>query len=131
MPAPMEPETTSRRTLGGLVRYFFGLGASGFGGPIALVGYMKRDLVDGRKWFTEDEFNQALAVGQTMPGPLGAQAAVWFGYLQAGARGAMAVAVPFVLPPFVFVTVLAVVYVQHEGSSWVHALFRGIGPAVL
>lgn len=125
------PGTHPERSLRGLVRYFLGLGASGFGGPIALVGYMRRDLVDDRGWFTEDEFNQALAVGQTMPGPLAAQAAMWFGYLQAGARGAVAVAVPFVLPPFVVVTVVAVLYAEYEGLAWVHALFRGIGPAVL
>jgi len=133
MSLPLSKPSTSHapRSLADLVRYFFGLGASGFGGPIALVGYMKRDLVDDRKWFTEDEVNQALAVGQTMPGPLAAQAAMWFGYLQAGTRGAVAVAAPFILPPFVFVTVIAVLYAEYEGLSWVHALFRGIGPAVL
>ena len=119
------------RTLRGLVLYFLKLGASGFGGPIALIGYMQRDLVEERRWFTEQEFQQALAVGQTMPGPLAAQAAMWFGYLQAGARGAAMVAIPFVLPPFVVVTVIAVLYAEYQGLSWVHALFRGIGPAVL
>src|SRR3954451_5547489 len=94
------------RTLRGLIRYFLRLGSSGFGGPIALVGYMRRDLVEDRRWFSEQEFQQALAVGQMMPGPLAAQAAMWFGYLQAGARGAAAVAAPFVLPPFVLVTAI-------------------------
>src|SRR4051794_29626451 len=119
------------RTLAGLVRYFLRLGASGFGGPIALVGYMRRDLVEDRRWFSEQEFQQALAVGQMMPGPLAAQAAMWFGYLQAGARGAAAVAAPFVLPPFLLVTAIGVLYAEYQGLSWVHALFRGIGPAVL
>jgi len=73
-----------QRTLRGLVRYFLKLGASGFGGPIALVGYMQRDLVEERRWFSQSEFEQAVAVGQTMPGPLAAQAAMWFGYLHAG-----------------------------------------------
>src|SRR5205809_3318643 len=96
--------SSSPRSLRGLVRYFLGLGSSGFGGPIALVGYMQRDLVEDRGWFTEADFQQGLAVGQTMPGPLAAQVAMWLGYLEAGARGALAVAVPFVLPPFLFVT---------------------------
>src|SRR6266496_3572776 len=91
------------RTLSGLVRYFLRLGGLGFGGPIALVGYMQRDLVEQRRWFSEDEFRQALAVGQTMPGPLAAQVAMWFGSLQAGAWGAVAVAIPFVVTPFVIV----------------------------
>ena len=119
------------RTLRGLVRYFLRLGGLGFGGPIALVGYMQRDLVEERRWFTEAEFQQALAVGQTMPGPLAAQAAMWFGYLHAGARGAAAIALPFVLPPFLIVTAVAVLYTEYGGLDWVHALFLGVGPAVL
>lgn len=67
------------RTLSGLTRSFLTLGSSGFGGPIALVGYMQRDLVEDRRWFTESEFQQGLEVGQTMPGPLAAQVAMWLG----------------------------------------------------
>lgn len=89
----------SPRTLGGLLRYFLKLGTSGFGGPIALVGYMQRDLVEQRRWFTEAEYRQGLALAQTMPGPLAAQLAMWFGYLQAGILGAGVVAIPFVGPP--------------------------------
>ena len=126
-----EPMAGQRRTLRGLVRYFLKLGGLGFGGPIALVGYMQRDLVEDRHWFSEDEFRQALAVGQTMPGPLAAQVAMWFGYLQAGAWGAVAVTIPFVVPPFVTVTAVAVLYAKYEGLSAVHAVFLGVGPAVL
>jgi len=131
--ASREAETSGaeERTLAGLVRYFLKLGSSGFGGPIALVGYMQRDLVEERRWFSEREFQQALAVGQTMPGPLAAQVAMWFGYLHAGARGAVAVSVPFVLPPFVTVTAVAVLYAQYQGLAWVHDVFAGVGPAVL
>jgi chromate transporter len=120
-----------QRTLGGLVRYFLRLGASGFGGPIALVRYMQRDLVEERGWFTEEEFQQGLAVGQMMPGPLAAQTGMWLGYLHAGTRGAVAVAVPFVLPPFLIVTAVAVLYAEYQGLSVVHAIFLGVGPAVL
>jgi chromate transporter len=125
------PAESAPRTLAGLMRYFLKLGSSGFGGPIALVGYMQRDLVDERKWFTQEEFSQALAVGQTMPGPLAAQAAMWLGYLQAGARGAFAVAVPFVLPPFLIVSAVAIVYAKYQGLAAVHDVFLGVGPAVL
>ncbi len=124
-------ERAHERTLPGLVRYFLKLGGSGFGGPIALVGYMQRDLVEERRWFTEQEFQQAVAVGQTMPGPLAAQAAMWFGYLQAGSRGALAVALPFVIPPFLIVTAVAILYAEYQGLSWVHDVFLGVGPAVL
>src|SRR3954449_7458083 len=129
-----EPEVAgpaSPRTLRGLVGYFLRLGASGFGGPIALVGYMHRDLVEDRRWYSEQQFQQGLAVGQMMPGPLAAQTAMWLGYLQAGAWGALAVAAPFVLPPFLLVTAVAVLYTQYEGLDAVHAIFLGVGPAVL
>jgi chromate transporter len=119
------------RTLAGLVRYFLKLGGVGFGGPIALVGYMQRDLVEERRWFSEAEFQQALAIGQTMPGPLAAQTAMWLGYLHAGARGALAIAVPFVVPPFLIVTVVAMFYAEYQGLDWVRAVFLGVGPAVL
>src|SRR5207247_7245155 len=92
------------RTLRGLFRYFLGLGSFGFGGPIALAGYMHRDLVEKRRWYTEDEYQQGLAIAQTMPGPLAAQLAMWLGYLERGSIGALVVALPFVVPPFLLVT---------------------------
>lgn len=130
--APVEPASpVSPRTLGGLLRYFLKLGTSGFGGPIALVGYMQRDLVEQRHWFTETEYRQGLALAQTMPGPLAAQLAMWFGYLQAGVLGAAAVAIPFVGPPCLLVTAVAVLYAKYQGLSVVHEIFLGVGPAVL
>ena len=78
------------------VRYFLGLGIWGFGGPIATVGYMQRDLVEKRSWLGRDEFLNGVALGQTMPGPLAAQVVMWIGYLQAGALGALATALPFI-----------------------------------
>src|SRR2546430_7156346 len=107
--APIAPTGRGPRTLAGLVRYFLRLGGLGFGGPIALVGYMQRDLVEERAWYSEAEFQQALAVGQTMPGPLAAQVAMWLGYLQAGALGALAVALPVITPPFLLVHAVALV----------------------
>ena len=113
------------------MRYFFKLGTLGFGGPIALVGYMQRDLVEERRWFTEDEYRQGLAVAQAMPGPLAAQLAMWLGYLRRGALGAAAVSIPFILPPFLIVTAVAVLYARYQGLTWVQDVFFGVGPAVL
>jgi chromate transporter len=129
--APAARSGPEGRSLRGLVRYFAKLGSSGFGGPIALVGYMHRDLVEGRGWYSEDEYRQALAVGQMFPGPLAAQTGMWLGYLVAGARGAAAVIFPFVLPPFLMVTAVAIVYAKYQGLSVVHSIFAGVGPAVL
>src|SRR5438874_11148594 len=124
-PAPAgatAPLTAPDRTLAGLVRYFLKLGSSGFGGPIALVGYMQRDLVEERAWFTDAEYKQGLALAQTMPGPLAAQLAMWFGFLEAGALGAAAVALPFVLPACLLVTGVAVIYASYQGLPVVHEI---------
>jgi chromate transporter len=70
--------------------YFLGLGTWGFGGPIASVGYMQRDLVQRRAWISRKDFLDGVALGQTMPGPLAAQVVMWLGFLRAGTLGALA-----------------------------------------
>ena len=111
--------------------YFARLGTIGFGGPIALAGYMQRDLVERRHWFTQEEFLQGLAVSQTLPGPLAAQLAMWLGYVRRGFWGACAAAIPFILPPFVIVSAVAALYVAYRGTTVIQALFYGVGPAVI
>src|SRR5215216_1283465 len=71
-----------------LAAYFLKLGTLGFGGPIALAGFMRRDLVEARGWASEEEYRLALAVSQLMPGPLAAQLAMALGYLLRGLAGA-------------------------------------------
>ena len=105
-----EVEAPSARTMRGLFFYFLRLGSAGFGGPIALAGYMRRDLVEERCWYSDDEYQQGLAIAQTMPGPLAAQLAMWLGYLERGAAGALLVALPFVLPPLLLVAAVAALY---------------------
>jgi chromate transporter len=123
--APAEP------TMRDLLRYFLGLGTWGFGGPIATVGYMQRDLVERRSWLSERDFLDGVALGQTMPGPLAAQVVMWVGYLRARALGALATSVAFVLPSLAAVLLVAYLYVRYEGLSWVQSLFYGIAPAVM
>jgi chromate transporter len=124
-------EARDKRTLASLIRYFGKLGSLGFGGPIALAGYMHRDLVEDRGWYREDEYQQGLAVSQTMPGPLAAQLAMWLGYLERGWLGALAVSVPFIVPPFLIVTAIGVVYAHYQGLDLVQDIFFGVAPAVL
>jgi chromate transporter len=114
-----------------VLRYFVGLGTWGFGGPIATVGYMQRDLVERRGWLPRRDFLNGVALGQTMPGPLAAQVVMWVGFLQGGAAGALATSVAFILPSFLLVLAVAIVYVRFEGLSVVQALFYGIAPAVM
>jgi chromate transporter len=127
-----EPATSREpRPYRDFLRYFLGLGTWGFGGPIATVGYMQRDLVERRGWVGRDEFLNGVALGQTMPGPLAAQVVMWIGYIRAGALGALGTAAVFILPSFVAVLAVAVLYVRYQGLEWVQALFYGIAPAVM
>jgi chromate transporter len=118
-------------TVGDLVRYFAGLGTTGFGGPIALVGFMQRDLVERRRWFSAAEYRDGLALAQLAPGPLAAQLAMYLGWARGGAWGAALVGAAFVLPSFVMVLGLAAAYVRFGGLPWIQGAFYGIGAAVI
>lgn len=107
---PAEAVSLSR-----LVLYFLRLGTIGFGGPIATVGYMQRDLVEKRAWINRKDFLDGVALGQTMPGPLAAQVAMWVGYLNRGAWGALAVAAAFTAPSFAIVVAVGALYAQYAG----------------
>lgn len=114
-----------------LVLYFLKLGTIGFGGPVALVGYMHRDLVERRKWITEAEYKEGLTLAQLMPGPLAAQLAIYLGYVHYGVIGATLVGVIFVLPSFLMVLLLGWAYVEFGGISWMQAVFYGVGASVI
>src|SRR2546421_2085078 len=128
-----DEETDARTTVGftKFLRYFLGLGSLGFGGPIATVGYMQRDLVEKRHWMSKQDLVDGIALGQTMPGPLAAQVAMWVGYLRRGALGALGTAAAFVAPSFVLVVVIGFLYVRYQGLPAVQSLFYGISPAVI
>ena len=117
--------------LGPLVLYFLKLGTIGFGGPAALVGYMRKDLVDEGKRIDETTYNLSLALGQIMPGPLAAQTAIAIGYFQGGVLGATLVGFAFIVPSFLMVLVLSWLYVTYGGLPWMQAIFYGIGAVVI
>lgn len=128
----MNQEASGRRgDLRGLVLYFLRLGTVGFGGPIALVGYMERDLVEERGWISQEDFKLSLALAQLAPGPLAAQTAIGLGYVRGGALGATMVGFAFILPSFLMVVAISWAYVQYGGLRWMQALFYGIGAAVI
>ncbi len=114
-----------------LVGYFLKLGAIGFGGPAALVGFMYRDLVERRRWITEDTYKLSLALAQIMPGPLAAQVAIAIGYFEGGVPGATLVGLAFVLPSFLMVVAISLAYVAYGGLWWMQALFYTIGATVI
>jgi chromate transporter len=129
-PAKGDADTLAPVGLWELVLYFFRLGSFGFGGPIALAGYMQRDLIP-RQWISEKEYLEGLAFSQMMPGPLAAQLAMWIGFIRHGAVGASLVGLVFILPAFLIVLAVSVLYVAYQGLSIVQALFYGIGPVVI
>jgi len=129
--APSVAERPAKASLGQLVRYFLYLGTLGFGGPVALVGFMHRDLVERRRWIDEDEYRLGVALAQIMPGPLAAQLAIALGYFQRGVIGATAVGLAFVVPSFVMVIGISIAYRRFGGLWWMQALFYGIGAAVI
>jgi chromate transporter len=126
-----QPESTAPYTLWHLVRYMLALGTWGFGGPVALVGYMYRDLVEKRHWISENDYKEGLALAQLMPGPLAAQLAIYLGYVHHRIRGATLVGLAFVLPSFLMVVAIGAVYTRYGGIGWMQAVFYGVGAAVI
>jgi chromate transporter len=114
-----------------LLRYMLRLGTTGFGGPIALVGYMQRDLVERRGWFSPQDYREGLALAQAAPGPLAAQLAIYLGWLRGGTLGATLTGLAFVLPSFLMVMVLSWLYLHFGGLAWMQGAFYGIGAAVI
>jgi len=126
----VEPRTIPS-TMRGLLIYFLRLGTFGFGGPIALAGYMQRDLVETRRWVSHADYLEGLAFSQLSPGPLAAQLAMYIGWLRAGSMGATLVGIAFVLPSFLMALGVAALYVHFGSLPWIQGMFYGIGAAVI
>ncbi len=139
MNSPQPPDTSPAQspherpgyTLRQLVMYFLRLGTLGFGGPVALAGYMHRDLVDARQWITDADYKEGLALAQLAPGPLAAQLAIYLGYVHYRILGATLVGIAFVLPSFLMVVALGWAYVRFGGLTWMQSVFYGVGAAVI
>src|SRR5260370_3807292 len=127
----VQPAERVPYTLWQLVRYFLRLGTLGFGGPVALVGYMQRDLVEGRKALAETDYKEGLALGQVSPGPLAGQLAMYLGYVRSRILGATLVGLVFIWPSFLMVVVLGWLYALYGGLTWMQAVFYGVGASVI
>jgi chromate transporter len=126
-----QDQAPSRRPIREIVTYFLRLGTLGFGGPVALCGLMEKELVHDKKWVTKDEMRDAIAVSQSLPGPLAIQVGIFLSYMRGGFWGAWAGGWAFILPNFIIVVVLGALYVHFGGLSWMTALFYGVSPAVI
>jgi chromate transporter len=120
-----------RRPIPEIVLYFLRLGTIGFGGPVALVGQMEKELVGEKGWLTKEEMRDAIAVSQSLPGPLAIQVGIFIAYLRGGLWGAWAGGWAFILPNFLIVAALGALYVYFGGLSWMTAIFYGVSPAVI
>ncbi|MFL5422677.1 MAG: chromate transporter [Myxococcales bacterium] len=131
-PAATERESeTVPCTMREFLLYFLRLGTFGFGGPIALAGYMQRDLVERRRWISKQDYVEGLALAQLAPGPLAAQLAIYLGWVRARVLGATLVSLAFIAPSFVMVIAISALYVSYGGLSWMQGMFYGIGAAVI
>src|SRR5204862_7981986 len=124
---------TERRpySLAQLTLYFLKLGTIGFGGPVVLVGYMYRDLVETRHWITDEDYKEGLTLAQLMPGPLAAQLAMYLGYVHYRIVGATVGGIAFVMPSFLMVIAIGWAYVRYGGLPWMQDAFCGVGAAVI
>lgn len=122
---------TLKYRLKDLMIYFLKLGTTGFGGPVALVGYMHKDLVENRKWISEEEYKQGLALAQLAPGPLAAQLGIYLGFVHHRIVGATLAGLAFIIPSFIMVVCLGMSYKLYGGLPWMQAVFYGVGAAVI
>lgn len=127
----MTDTSASKYTLRQLILYFLQLGYAGFGGPVALIGYMHRDLVEKRNWISEEEYKEGLALSQLVPGPLAAQLGIYLGFVRYGIPGATLCGLAFVIPSFIMVVLLGIAYRLYGGLPWMQAVFYGVGAAVI
>src|SRR6201986_5170762 len=127
----MTATTTEPGRMGEVVGYFLRLGCLGFGGPVALVGQMERELVNDRKWLTKEQMRESIAICQSLPGPLAIQVGVYISWLRCGFWGAWAGGWAFILPNFIIVAALGALYVHLGDLQPVTAIFYGVSPAVI
>src|SRR5438128_3785899 len=114
-----------------LALYFLRLGFLGFGGPVALVGQMERELVNDKKWLSKEQMRESIAICQSLPGPLAIQVGIYVSWLRGGFWGAWVGGWCFILPNFVIVAALGALYVHLGDLQPVTAIFYGVSPAVI
>jgi chromate transporter len=122
---------TERGRWSELLSYFLRLGLFGFGGPVALLGQMERELVADRGWLTKEQMRDAIAICQSMPGPLAIQVGIYISYLRAGFWGAWIGGWAFIFPNFLIVAALGALYVYFGDLKPITAIFYGVSPAVI
>src|SRR5579863_500327 len=127
---PLTPPV-ERPSLAQVASYFLRLGATGFGGPVALANYMRRDWVETSHWISDREYAEGLAIATACPGPLAYQLGVYCGYVSQGVAGGIVAALAFATAPFIIVLCAAALYMHFADATALRALLYGIAPIVV
>ena len=114
-----------------LTRAFARIGVLSFGGPAAQIALMHRDLVEDRKWVSEQDFLSALSFCMLLPGPEAMQLATWIGWRKHGTLGGLIAGLLFVLPGAAIVLALSMIYAAFGQIPLIAALFSGVQAAVV
>lgn len=114
-----------------LFRYFLFVGATVFGGPIAIIENFRTDLVEKKKWIKEKEFEKFFGYSQIAPGPISFQVALHIGYSKKGWFGAMVSGTGLMLPSFLAVLLFSVFYSQYKNVYFVRYILYGLGPVII
>src|SRR6185369_12556640 len=126
-PAPERPAPVS---FAQALRFWLMLGFVSFGGPAGQIAIMHSELVERRRWISENRFLHALNYCMVLPGPEAQQLATYIGWLMHGTRGGIAAGALFVLPSLFILVALSWIYVRFGNVPLVAGLFYGIKPAV-
>ncbi len=114
-----------------ILAYFLRLGSIGFGGPLALIGMMQKDLVEDKKWISDNEFKQAFSLIKAMPGPIAFQTAVYLGKARAGFWGGTMAGFGLVLPAFLMMILFGYFYEDFKSILWAQKLLTGMQASAL
>jgi chromate transporter len=110
---------------------FFSLGLIAFGGPAAHIGLMEREFVQRRQWLSQETFLQMIGFTNLIPGPNSTEMASLIGYHRAKTAGLILAGVSFILPAFVLVLILSMVYTQFESLAVFTSILQGITPVIV
>lgn len=129
-----DPSPLGRGFKGGLwvlFTTFFKIGAFTLGGGYAMIPIIQAEVVEKNAWIKKDEFLDLIAIAQSCPGVFAANIATFIGYKIRGERGALCTTLGAVLPSFIIILLIAMVFRRFMEIHWIAAMFNGIRPAVV
>src|SRR5687768_9509428 len=127
---PPPPPPDGRDSLGPLFRRFLKFGALAWGGPAAQIAMISKECVDEERWVSQETFKKTLAVYQVLPGPEAHELCVYFGRLRGGKLGGFLAGLGFMLPGFLLMLGLSILYVEAGLDERFEELFYGLQAAV-